>query len=302
LPPAKHQNNDKEITMNKTMQGKTVFITGANSGIGKYTAVDLAKLGANVVITARDMAKGQQAVSEIAELSGVEVGLLQLDLASFASIKACAAEFLQQQPRLDVLINNAGLSLSARHETEDGYEYVLQVNHIGHFLLTQLLLERLKTSSPARIVNLSSAGHFSARKGMTWDDLQRHKNYGGAAYCEAKLGTIYFTKQLSKRYLQDGITSFAVNPRFVSTGFGKDGDMTGFLKFFFWLGKYWMLTSADGAKTSVWAASDDDALQYSGCYVQDCNVKAPQPIAEDEQLAERFWKLSEEWVAKALSN
>ncbi len=176
----------------------------------------------------------------------------------------------------------------------------MQVNHIGPFLLTHLLQERLKVSAPSRIVNLSSAGHFGARKGMTWDDLQRTKNFGGMAYCEAKLGTIYFTKELAKRFKDDQITAFAVNPRFVNTDFGKDGDVSGFQKFFFWLGQYWMLKPADGALTSIWAASNDDALQYNGCYVQDCTEKAPQPIAEDAEAAARFWDLSEEWIAKAL--
>ncbi len=282
------------------MQGKTVLITGANSGIGLATASELAKQGATVVITSRDINKGQQAVADIKQESGVEVDMLQLDLASFASIKQCAEAFIEKYPQLHVLINNAGLSLSERQETEDGYEYVLQVNHIGPFLLTRLLEDRLKNSAPSRIVNLSSAGHFGARKGMTWDDLQRTKKFGGMAYCEAKLGTIYFSKELARRYKDDDITAFAVNPKFVSTGFGKDGDVTGMQKFFFWLGNFWMLKPEEGALTSIWAASDDNALQYSGCYVQDCAEKAPQPIAEDAQAAARFWDLSEEWIAKAL--
>ncbi|WP_101760566.1 SDR family NAD(P)-dependent oxidoreductase [Oceanicoccus sp. KOV_DT_Chl] len=283
-----------------TMQDKVVVITGANSGIGLYTAIGVAKLGAKVIITARDEEKGRKALVDIKQLAGVDAELLLLDLASFASIKQCAADFLAKHSKLDVLINNAGLSLSERQETEDGYEYVLQVNHIGPFLLTRLLLDSLKAAAPSRIVNLSSAGHFGARKGMTWNDLQRTKSYGGQAYCEAKLGTIYFSKELSKRYQQDGITAYAVNPRFVNTNFGKDGDASGFLKFFFWLGKYWMMKPEDGALTSIWAASSDDALQYNGCYVQDCTVKAPQPIAEDAEAAQRFWELSEEWIAKAV--
>lgn len=287
--------------MQQTMQGKIVLITGANCGIGLASACTLAQMGASVVITSRDMSKGHAAVSEIKRQTGVEVDLLRLDLASLGSVTECARAFLKKYQRLDVLINNAGLALSERQETEDGYEYTLQVNHIGPFLLTHLLLDTLKKSSPARIVNLSSAGHFGARKGMSWDDLQRTQSYGGQAYCEAKLGTIYFSKELARRYQDAGITSYAVNPRFVSTGFGKDGDAKGVMKFFFWLGKFWMLTPEQGAATSVWAASSEDALQYSGCYVQDCNEKAPQPIAEDPDAAARFWDLSEQWIAHTLS-
>ncbi len=173
------------------MQDKIVLITGANTGIGKATAAALASKGAQVIITSRDLARGEQAAADIHQATGKRVDLVQLDLASFESIRQCAQQVLDNYPRLDVLINNAGLNLSKRQETEEGFEYILGVNHIGPFLLTDLLLDRLKASAPARIINLASAAHVGARKGIQWDDLQRTKKYGGMAYCEAKLGTIY---------------------------------------------------------------------------------------------------------------
>jgi NAD(P)-dependent dehydrogenase (short-subunit alcohol dehydrogenase family) len=278
------------------MQGKTVLITGANSGIGKATAAALASKGAQVIITSRDLARGEQAASDIQQATGNSVELLQLDLASFDSIRQCAQQVLDNYPRLDVLINNAGLNLSKRQQTEQGFEYVLGVNHIGPFLLTDLLLNRLKSSAPARIINLASAAHIGARQGIHWDDLQRSKKYGGMAYCEAKLGTIYFTKELAHRYAEDGISAYAVNPGFVSTGFAMDGDTSGFQKFFFTLGKWWMRSPDKGAETSVWAASAEGVEQYNGCYLQDCAVKAPLPVAEDTDAAKRFWDLCEQWI------
>lgn len=278
------------------MEGKVVLLTGGNSGIGKAAAAGLAGMGAQVIITARDKQRGQQAVEDIRNSTGKTVDLLELDLASFDSIKNCAQQVLSNYSRLDVLINNAGLNLSQRQETEQGYEYVLGVNHIGPFLLTRLLIDRLKSSAPARIVNLASAGHVGARNGINWDDLQRQQKYGGMAYCEAKLGTIYFTQELARRYGEDGISAYAVNPGFVSTGFAMDGDTTGFQKMFFSIGKLWMRTPEKGAETPIWAASEAGIESLSGEYVQDCASKKPSSWAQDPAAAARFWELSEEWI------
>jgi len=281
------------------MQGKTVLITGGNSGIGKAAAIALANQGAHVVITSRDMDRGQQAVDEIRQATDKNVDLLKLDLASFESIHDCADRFIKQYPQLHVLVNNAGLTLSERAETEEGFEYVLGVNHIGPFLLTHLLLDTLKHSAPARIVNMSSAGHMGARKGLDWDDLQRTKKFNGQAYCQAKLGTIYFTQALQKRFYDDGVSAYAVNPKFVSTGFATDGDTTGIEKLFFKLGKFWMLTPEQGAQTLVWAASEPGIEPQGGNYFQDCAIRKPSKAAHDEQASERFWQLSEQWIKDA---
>ena len=281
------------------MQGKTVLITGGNSGIGKAAAVALTNLGAHVIITSRNMERGRQAVDDIKQATGKQVDLLQLDLASFDSIHDCADAFIKKYHHLHVLVNNAGLTLSERTETAEGFEYVLGVNHIGPFLLTHLLLDTLKRSAPARIVNMSSAGHMGARKGLDWDDLQRTKKYNGQAYCQAKLGTIYFTQALQKRFSDEGVTAYAINPKFVTTGFAADGDTSGIEKLFFKLGKFWMLTPEEGAKTLVWAAAEPGIEAQGGNYFQDCAVRKPSKAAHDQQASERFWELSEQWIRDA---
>ncbi|MCH6555787.1 MAG: SDR family NAD(P)-dependent oxidoreductase, partial [Chloroflexi bacterium] len=165
--------------MTASMQGKTVLITGANSGIGKETAVALARAGATVVFTSRDPEKGEQAAADIRQRCGADVTLMPLDLASFPSIRALADDFLQRYDSLHVLINNAGLILTERTETEQGFETTFGVNHLGHFLLTQLLLDRIKASAPARIINVASDAHRFARSGLDFDDLQLTNSYGG---------------------------------------------------------------------------------------------------------------------------
>lgn len=279
------------------MQGKTVLITGGNCGIGLATAGQLARKGARVVITSRDRARGQAAQAEIEQTYGASVELLELDLSSFDSIRACAAAFDEVHDALHVLVNNAGLSLSDRQQTREGFEYLMGVHYVGHALLTQLLLPKLKASAPARVVNLSSAAHFGARKGMHWDDLQRTARYGGAAYTESKLAVIYYTKEFARRHADDGITSFAVNPGFVTTRFGKDGDSTGIGRLFWKLGDYWMADADKGARTSVYAACDPDVVKHSGAYLDKSRVAKPSSWAVDQGAAKRMWELGERWLA-----
>ncbi len=281
------------------MSGKTILLTGGNSGIGLCAAGQLAQKGAKVVITTRSTEKGEQAQREIKSRYGHDVEYLLLHLDDFESIRNCATAFLSQHERLDVLINNAGLNTSDRRETKQGFEYVLGVNHIGPFLFTNLLLDRLKSSAPSRIVCLSSAGHMGARKGMSWDDLQRLKKFNGQAYCQVKLGTIYWVQELAKRYAADKITAYAVNPRLVATNFAQDGDTSGLQRLFFTLGKYWMLTPEEGARTITWAASEPGIENLSGQYVQDCAPRKPSRFALDPASAERWWNLSERWVRDA---
>lgn len=278
------------------MQGKTILLTGGNSGIGLEAAGKLAAMGAKVVITCRDAGKGETAKASIKQRYQCDVDVMLLDLSDFDSIRSFASAFLQQYDRLDVLINNAGLSLSERRETPQGFEYVLAVNHVGPYLLTELLLEKLEASAPSRIVCLSSAGHNGARNGMDWDDLQRKKKFNGQAYCQAKLGTIYWVKEMAKRYASKGISCYAVNPRMVATNFAMDGDTRGIQKWFFSLFRPFFLTPEQGAETIVWAASEAGIENLSGEYLQDCAPKTPSKAAQDDAAAERFWQLSEQWI------
>jgi NAD(P)-dependent dehydrogenase (short-subunit alcohol dehydrogenase family) len=192
------------------MQGKTVVVTGGNSGIGLETAAALASMGARVLVTARNADKGRTAVAAITQRSGGE-GLVQLvvfDLADLASVRRGAAEILEQAPRIDVLVNNAGLVLSERAETVDGYEATFAINHLGPFLLTNLLLERITASAPSRVVNVASTAHNTARKGLPFDDLQSTQRYRGMrVYGQSKLANILFTLELARRFEGKDVTA-----------------------------------------------------------------------------------------------
>ena len=216
------------------MQGKTVVVTGANSGIGFETAAALASMGARVLVTARNADKGRAAVAAITQqLHGEgQVQLVVFDLADLSSVRRGAAEILEQAPRLDVLVNNAGLVLSERAETVDGFEATFATNHLGPFLLTNLLLERLQASSPSRVVNVASTAHTAARKGIPFDDLQSTKHYRGMrVYGQSKLANMLFTLELARREKGHGVTANSLHPGTVRTGYGAGGDARGFLAF-----------------------------------------------------------------------
>lgn len=286
--------------MSTGMTGKTVLITGGNSGIGKETAIALARSGAGVVFTSRDPDKGRQAAADIRERSGAEVDCLPLDLASFASIRRLAADFLERYERLDVLINNAGLILSERTETEDGFETTFGVNHLGHFLLTQLLLDRIKASAPARIINVSSRAHLRAKDGLDFDDLQLRKGYGGLqAYARAKLANIYFTRELARRLEGKGVTVNAVHPGGVATGFARDGDVRAPFSWVFVLVRPLLRSPEEGAQTSIYVASAPELDGVTGKYFKDSKESEPSLVAQDDDAAKRLWTASEALVSQA---
>ncbi len=286
--------------MTTDMQGKTVLITGGNSGIGKETAVALAGAGATAVVTSRDPARGERAAADIRQRSGADVTVMPLDLASFASIRAFAADFLQRYGRLDVLINNAGLILDRRTETEDGFETTFGVNHLGHFLLTGLLLDRIKASAPARIINVSSRAHRFARDGLDFDDLQSTKGYRGLrVYGRSKLANIYFTRELARRLEGSGVTVNAVHPGGVATGFARDGDVKGLYGLLVRLAKPFLRTPEKGAETSIHLATTPELDGITGKYFADCQEAETTPIAQDDDAARRLWTASEALIAGA---
>src|ERR1700722_14919040 len=216
------------------MKGKTVVVTGGNSGIGFETAAALASMGARVLVTARNADKGRNAVAAITQRSGGG-GLVQLvvfDLADLASVRRGAAEILEQAPRIDVLVNNAGLVLTDRAETVDGYEATFAINHLGPFLLTNLLTDRLVASAPSRVVNVASTAHRSARHGLDFEDLQAATVYKlSRVYARSKLANIYFSNELARRLEGTGVTVNSLHPGTVATGWGRDGDTHGLLTF-----------------------------------------------------------------------
>ena len=190
--------------MTADLTGKTAVITGGNSGIGKETAVELARMGAHVVIAARNPAKAAAAVKEVQERTqaGDRVETMPIDLASFASVRAFADAFTQRHDRCDILVNNAGVVLRTRQVTADGHEMQFQVNHLSHFLLTHLLRDTLERSAPARIVNVASEAHRWARRGFDLDDLEweRRRYRSFRAYAATKLQNVLFTRELAQRW------------------------------------------------------------------------------------------------------
>jgi len=284
------------------MTNKTVIVTGGSSGIGLETAVALAKDGARVIITARDQARGDAALETIRERSkGSGRGTCELvlfDLGSMASVRKGAAEILANTERIDVLINNAGLVLSQRSETEDGFESTIAINHLGPFLLTELLLERIKQSAPARIVNVSSTAHNGSK--IDFDDLQSKNGYRGMkVYGESKLANIYFTTELARRLEGTGVTVNCLHPGLVRTGYGKNGDTSGILQFGIHLASPFMITPIQGAYTSVYLATSPDVANVSGKYFAKCKERSPSRIAGDPDAAKRLWDISEDLVSKA---
>ena len=281
------------------MQGKTVVVTGGNSGIGFETAAALAGMGARVVVTARNADKGRAAVAAIGQRLGgdAQVQLVVFDLADLSSVRRGAAEILEQAPRLDVLVNNAGLVLSERSETVDGLEATFAINHLGPFLLTNLLLDRIRASSPARIVNVASTAHNAARKGIPFDDLQSEKKYATMrVYGQSKLANILFTEELARRLEGSGVTANSLHPGTVRTGYGADGDARGLLAFGIKISSPFFLSPAKGARTSVYLASDPGVAGVSGEYFVKCKPKQPKPWARDQEAARRLWQVSEELV------
>jgi NAD(P)-dependent dehydrogenase (short-subunit alcohol dehydrogenase family) len=290
------------------MAGKTVVVTGGNSGIGLETAVALGQMGARVVITARSAARGETAVATIAGRIGSagsassagSVELVCFDLADLSSVRGGAADILECCPHLDVLVNNAGLVLSERAETVDGFEATFGINHLGPFLLTTLLLPRLIESAPARIVNVASTAHIQARHGMPFDDLQSTQSYAGMrVYGESKLANILFTLELTRRLEGTGVTTNCLHPGTVRTGYGADGDAKGFLAIGIKIAKPFFLSPQKGARTSIYLASSPEVAGVSGTYFVKCKPKKPRKQGQDAEAARRLWTVSEALIDAA---
>ena len=275
----------------KDMLGKVVLVTGASSGIGLVTACELAKRGAKVILLCRDEERGKLALEKVhLAASNQESILLLADLSSLDSVRNAAQTLLQSQTKIDVLINNAGLSLTKRHQTIDGYEEVFAVNHLAHFLLTHLLLPLLKAAPHARIINVSSMAHRSAS--MQWDDLQfQHKFSSWKVYSQSKLANILFTRALAKRLTPDGITVNCLHPGVVATGFARD-----FPSVLRWLMGLFSISVEKGARTSVYLAASPEVSGITGGYFVNGKLKAPSARAQSEADAERLWSVSEKLV------
>lgn len=284
------------------MSGKTVLITGGNSGIGRFTALALARMGARVVITSRNLRKGDVARAELREASNSKlIDCLELDLGSFASIETFAKQALAKYERIDVLMLNAGVVLDQRTTTKEGFESTFGVNHLGHFYLTELLLDRMRASAPSRIVVVASDAHKGARKGLDFDDLMYDKAYRPLdAYCRSKLANILFANELARRLDGSGVTVNSLHPGAVRTGLGASDDVKGMLgRVAYVLSRPFMISPERGARTSVYLASSPEVEGKTGGYYARCKPASRTAFAQDEAAAQRLWQISEELVAKA---
>ncbi len=283
------------------MRGKTVLVTGGNSGIGRHTVLELARMGARVVFTSRNVRKGDVARAEIREATNTKhVDCVELDLASFASIDKFAKQFLAKYDRLDVLVLNAGLMLDRRSTTADGFESTFGVNHLGHFRLTQLLRDRVVASAPARIVVVSSGVHKNVT-GIDFDDLMCERGYaksGFEAYSRSKLANILFANELARQLEGTGVTVNSLHPGAVRTGFGSGDDIKGPLRWGFLIGRPFLLSPERGAATSIYLACSPEVEGKTGGYYYRCKLAKTSAAAQDQAAAERLWKVSEELIEK----
>jgi NAD(P)-dependent dehydrogenase (short-subunit alcohol dehydrogenase family) len=281
------------------LHNSVILITGANSGIGKEAAVALARMGAITVITARDAAKGQAALDEIKQRSGSDtVEVMALDLADFVSIRAFSAQFHERFDRLDVLINNAGAILTDRQVTAQGFEATFGVNHLGHFLLTDLLLDRLESSAPSRVVNVASLAHRYAHSGLDFSDLQSERGYQSMnVYGKSKLANVMFTTELARRLAGTGVTANCLHPGAVATGFGNADDTTGWERFTMMLGRPFFISAERGARTIVYLAAAPEVADKTGGYYVRSELHTASKAGRDDQAAKRLWEASEAMVA-----
>jgi NAD(P)-dependent dehydrogenase (short-subunit alcohol dehydrogenase family) len=281
---------------------KVVLITGANRGIGKETARALAKNNATVVMACRNLAKAIPVCESIQKESGNRhVEVMQLDLASLSSVRAFADQFAGKYPRLDVLINNAGIFSLRREETEDGFEKTMGVNYFGPFLLTSLLLPLMEQTPAARIVNVSSDGHFSGQ--IDLDDLNYRKNYpmfGFKAYATSRLATVLFTQELAERLQDKGITANSLHPGTVATNIWSIGpDNKLYQQVIQSIIRSFMLSPEEGAQTSIYLASSEAVKGVAGKYFYKNQVKDASPQCKDIRLQKSLWQISEKLTGLA---
>lgn len=273
------------------MTGRTVLITGASAGIGKATASELAARGARVALLCRDAKKAGAARAEIlARTPSARVDIVELDLRSLASVRACARAVLDAYPRIDVLLNNAGVFPPILRLTADGFEEQVGVNHLGHFLLTNLLLERLLASAPARVVTVSSMMHAGGK--IDFASFRSPATYNSfTAYRQSKLANILFANELARRTAGRGVTSNSLHPGGVATEIARDAN------FFMRVGMRLVGASPEkGARTSIQLAADPALEGVTGKYFVSGKEKAPDALALDESLAKRLWDESAKLV------
>jgi NAD(P)-dependent dehydrogenase (short-subunit alcohol dehydrogenase family) len=276
----------------RPLSGRVALITGANTGIGLVTARELARQGARLFITCRNDASARTALEQIRKDSGnPQVQALQMDLGDFASVRACAQAFLAHDLPLHLLINNAGLA-GSRGLTASGFELAFGVNHMGHFLFTQLLRERIQASAPARIVTVASRAHYRAT-GLDWDALRQHTRSRTALdeYSNSKLANVLFSAELGRQLAGSGVTTYALHPGVVASDVWRAVP---------WpirpLMKLGMISTEQGALTTLHCATAAAVGQETGLYYDKCQPRTPSAMARDAELATALWQRSAAWT------
>jgi NAD(P)-dependent dehydrogenase (short-subunit alcohol dehydrogenase family) len=271
------------------MQGKTVVATGATSGIGEVAAIALANQGARIVLVARDRVRADTTLAKLREAApGLRHTVHMGDLSRLADMKRVGAEIAAAEPRIDVLINNAGAAFAGRKVSADGWEMTFATNHMAYFVLTNLLLERLKSTQGARIVSTASDAHRSGKLDFT--NLQSEKRYGTfAAYGTSKLCNILFTRELARRLTATGVTANCLHPGFVRTRIGENNNAIAFIAR---IVKLFAISPEEGAKTIVYLASSPAVAGATGGYYDKCALCEPTAAAQNEADAKRLWDLS----------
>jgi retinol dehydrogenase-14 len=282
-------------TRSGSMAGRTVLVTGGTGGIGKAIAIGLATIGARVGITGRDLARAEQAAADIRTAAGnPAVDAFAADMSSQAEVRRLAVAVLEAYPRLDVLVNNVGGFWAHRHATADGLERTFALNHLAPFLLTNLLLDRLKASAPARVVTISSGAQSMGR--IEFDDLQGARSYSGPrAYNQSKLANIMFTNELARRLEGTGVTANSLHPGVVRTNFGSE-DQAGFFAVMSRLALPLLKSPAQGAQTPVYLASSPDVDGVTGQFFVNRKPKTANKVAYDTEMTTRLWQVSADLV------
>jgi NAD(P)-dependent dehydrogenase (short-subunit alcohol dehydrogenase family) len=270
------------------MKGKTVVITGATAGIGEVAALTLAKMGARILLVARNKQRGGATLARLrTSAPSIHHSVLLADLSRLAEMKRVAAQISDSELRIDVLINNAGAMFATRQVTEDGLEHTFALNHMAYFVLTAGLRERLLESGTARIINTASAAHQSAR--LDFDDLQLTKSYGPMkAYNRSKLCNMLFTRELARRLSDTGVTANCLHPGFVATRFGDRSG--GVISYFVSFAKLLAISPVEGAETTIYLASSPEVAQTTGLYFYKCLPTSPSAAGQDDRAALELWQ------------
>jgi len=274
------------------VNNKNILITGATSGIGRESALALSKMGANITFIARNKLKAENLLTDINKISNGQNSFIIADLSSQKDIKSASEKYIDKNISLDVLLNNAGLINFKRNETIDGFEETFAINHLAYFSLTNLLLDKIKESNSARIVNVSSAAHQFVKR-MNFDDIHSKKSYKPfQVYGYTKLANILFTKKLSSMLENKKITVNCLHPGVVGTSFGQNNS-NNLNKVLSFIAKPFMRTSEKGAETSIYLCSSPDVSDISGQYFYNCKVTKTSKWAQSKEDADKLWDLSE---------